>query len=100
VAKKRKSKTCPVEAYARTVVDGKVGAGKLVKLACQRHLDDLVSGKDRGLIWDGDAARHAIAFFSHLRHSTGEWANLPFELQPWQAFVIGSLPSKPVRPRS
>ncbi len=91
MAKKRKSKTCPVEAYARAVVDGKVGAGKLVKLACQRHLDDLVSGKDRELIWDGDAARHAIAFFSHLRHSTGEWANQPFELQPWQAFVIGSL---------
>ena len=57
----------------------------------KRHLDDLVNGKARGLIWDADAARHAIAFFSHLRHSTGEWANQPFELQPWQAFVIGSL---------
>ena len=87
----RKQKKCAVEAYARAVVDGKIVAGKLVKLACKRHLDDLVSGKARGLIWDGDAARHAIAFFSHLRHSTGEWANQPFELQPWQAFVIGSL---------
>jgi phage terminase large subunit-like protein len=87
----RKKKKCAVEAYARAVVDGKIVAGKLVKLACRRHLDDLVSGKARGLIWDGDAARHAIAFFSHLRHSTGEWANQPFELQPWQAFVIGSL---------
>ena len=91
MAKKRKSKTCLVEAYARAVVDGKVIAGKLVKLACQRHLNDLVNGKARGLIWDADAARHAIAFFSHLRHSTGEWANQPFQLQPWQAFVIGSL---------
>jgi hypothetical protein len=32
-----------------------------------------------------------IDFFGHLRHSTGEWANRPFDLQPWQAFVIGSL---------
>ena len=87
----RKQKACAVEAYARAVVEGKIIAGKLVKLACKRHLDDLVGGKARGLIWDGDAARHAIAFFSHLRHSTGEWANQPFELQPWQAFVIGSL---------
>jgi phage terminase large subunit-like protein len=90
-AKKRKTKACPVEAYARAVVDGKIVAGKLVRLACQRHLDDLVKGKTRGLIWDADAARHAIAFFSHLRHSTGEWAGQPFELQLWQAFVIGSL---------
>jgi phage terminase large subunit-like protein len=87
----RKQKVCAVEAYARAVVDNKIIAGKLVKLACQRHLDDLVNGKARGLIWDADAARHAIAFFSHLRHSTGEWANQPFELQPWQSFVIGSI---------
>ncbi len=87
----RKKIVCAVEAYARAVIDGKIVAGKLVKLACQRHLSDLVSGKERGLIWDCDAARHAIAFFGHLRHSTGEWANQPFELQPWQSFVIGSL---------
>jgi phage terminase large subunit-like protein len=91
VAKRRKAKTCAVEAYAYAVVGGKIVAGKLVKLACQRHLDDLAKGKKRGLIWDSDAARHAIAFFGHLRHSTGEWANQPFELQPWQSFVIGSL---------
>ena len=90
-AKKRKPKACPVEAYARAVVNGKIVAGKLVRLACQRHLDDLVNGNARGLIWDADAARHAIAFFGHLRHSTGEWAGQPFELQLWQAFVIGSL---------
>ena len=89
--RKPKAPKCAVEAYARAVVTYKVVAGKLVKLACQRHLDDLINGKDRGLRWDTDAACHAIEFFGHLRHSTGEWANLPFELQPWQAFVIGSL---------
>ena len=93
MVKTRKPKTppCAVEAYARAVVEGKSLAGKLVKLACQRHLGDLASGKARGLVWDGEAARHAVAFFGHLRHSTGEWAHQPFELQPWQAFVIGSL---------
>ena len=91
MAKARKTSACAVEAYARSVVAGKVVAGQLARLACQRHLDDLKKGKARGLRWDAAAARHAIEFFRHLRHSTGEWAGKPFELQPWQAFVIGSL---------
>ena len=93
MARKRKSQAsdCAVEAYARAVVAGTRVAGRLVKLACQRHLGDLADGKKRGLIWDEVAARHAIEFFGHLRHSTGEWANHPFTLQPWQAFVVGSL---------
>ncbi|MGH6812645.1 MAG: terminase large subunit domain-containing protein [Methylocella sp.] len=51
----------------------------------------MVSAKRRGLVWDVAAARHAIDFFGHLRHSTGEWAHEPFDLQPWQGFVIGAL---------
>ncbi|WP_423209317.1 terminase large subunit [Paracoccus yeei] len=78
-------------AWARKVVEGKVVAGHLTRLACQRHLDDLKAGKDRGLVWDREAALHAIEFFSHLRHSTGEWAGQPFDLQPWQQFVVGSV---------
>jgi phage terminase large subunit-like protein len=89
--KPRKKIPCPVRTYARAVIQGKITAGKLVKLACKRHLDDLKNGKERGLVWDGAAALHAITFFSHLRHSTGEWADQPFELLPWQIFVIGSL---------
>jgi hypothetical protein len=89
--RKPKPPPCPVEAFARAVVTGQVVAGRLVRLACQRHLDNLSSGKQRGLIWDGAAARHTINFFGHLRHSTGEWAHQPFVLQPWQGFVIGSL---------
>jgi phage terminase large subunit-like protein len=97
VAEKRKSgsarkvSSCPVTTYARGVVGGKIVTGRLVRLACERHLADLKSGGKRGLIWDGAAARHAIAFFGHLRHSTSEWAGEPFALQPWQQFVVGSL---------
>ncbi|KGJ09744.1 hypothetical protein IC63_00965 [Paracoccus sphaerophysae] len=49
------------------------------------------TGPSRGLVWDRAAALHAIEFFSHLRHSTGEWAGQPFDLQPWQQFVVGSV---------
>ncbi|MCV2449047.1 terminase large subunit [Paracoccus sp. DMF] len=62
-----------------------------MKLACARHLADLTSGKPRGLAWDRAAATHAIEFFTHLRHSTGEWAGKSFVLQPWQAFVVGAV---------
>ena len=34
-----------VTKYARDVVDGKETAGRYVKLACQRHLDDLEKSK-------------------------------------------------------
>ena len=79
----KKAPSCPVTAYARAVVSGKIVAGRLVRLACERHLADLKVGVKRGLVWDGAAARHAIDFFGHLRHSTGEWAGEPFVLQGW-----------------
>ena len=81
----------PVTAYADTVVRGKVPAGALVRLACERHLTDLKAGPTRGLRWDAGAAERAISFFWYLRHSKGEWAGTRFELQPWQQFIIGSL---------
>ncbi len=76
---------------AGSVSRASAAAGRLVRLACQRHIDDLASGKQRGLRWDPATARHAIDFFGHLHHSTGEWADQPFTLQLWQGFVIGSL---------
>ena len=58
----------PVTAYARGVADGQVLTNRLVRLACQRHLEDLGSGASRGLRFDVQAAQHAIAFFGFLRH--------------------------------
>ena len=66
-------------------------ANRLVRLACERHLEDLASGAARGLRFDPQAAQHAIDFFGFLRHSKGEWAGQTFALAPWQAFVVGSL---------
>lgn len=84
-------------AYAVDVVEGRIVAGKLVRAACQRHLDDLRTGKRRGLVWDSGAAEHAIRFFLLLRHYKGRWgprAGQPgkrVELEPWQAFIVGCL---------
>jgi phage terminase large subunit-like protein len=82
----------PVTYYAEDVVAGRIVAGRLVRLACERHMRDLVSGETRGIYFDEDAAQWAIDFFPNLlRHSKGEWAGRPLELAPWQAFIIGSL---------
>ena len=90
-ARKPPTAADPVTAYARAVVSGDVVAGRLVRMACERHLRDLVDGPGRGLVWNPDHAAKAIRFFALLKHSKGEWAGRPFELAPWQRFVIGSL---------
>jgi phage terminase large subunit-like protein len=74
------------------VVAGKVIAGPAVRAACQRHLDDLAHGADRGLRWDKAAAARALGFFRDvLRLNGGEYEGVPYELLPWQAFIVGSL---------
>ena len=81
----------PVTDYAVRVVEGEIVAGRLVRLACQRHLRDLQDGAARGLWFDEEAAQFAIDFFEIPRHYVGEWAGRPLTLQPWQAFRVGSV---------
>ena len=80
-----------VDAYAKSVLAGEVLTGHLVQLACERHLRDLETGGARHLFFDYEEAEKVIAFFPLLRHSKGEWAGQPFILEPWQAFIIGSI---------
>lgn len=79
---------CPVEAYAESVISGKVVAGRLVRLACARHLKDLNDGPKRGLKFNHDKAQRIIRFFGYLKLPEGD---KPFNLQPWQAFIEGNL---------
>jgi len=84
-----------VDRYARDVLDGRIVAGPYVRLACRRHVQDRATGGRRGLAFDADRADHAIRFIE-------TWVHLPdtldadgtparFVLQPWQAFIVGSL---------
>lgn len=90
-AKGAKRADDPVTAYARSVAGGKIIAGQLVKMACERHLHDLATGEARGLRFDAAAAAKAIQFFGFLKHSKGQWANRAFELRPWQRFIVGAI---------
>jgi len=78
----------PTTAYARDVVEGRILAGRLVVLACARHLRDLEHGHERGLVWRREKAQDAIDFFpAMLRLEDGR----PFVLQPFQAFIVGAI---------
>lgn len=89
--KSQRFETGKVEKYALDVVESKTPASELTRLACERHLRDREDGHQRGLIWRPELAEYAIRFFSFLRHSKGEYAGQPFELEPWQEFIAGSL---------
>lgn len=77
--------------YARGVVEGKYEAGPLVRGAARRHLEDLEKGNARGLWFDAEAAQWAIEFFSEVLTVEKDNQTVPFHLEPWQAFVVGSL---------
>lgn len=81
--------TDQVTAYALAVGEGEIVTGRLVQLACRRHLDDLDHGHERGLRFDHDLAAHTIDFFGFLPHSKGDWAGKPFILEGWERFIIG-----------
>ena len=82
----------PVVSYCRGVLEGSVPACEMIRLAVKRHLADLETGGARGLHFDRAAAEYANMFFpSFLRHSKDPFAGQPFELSPWQQFIVWNL---------
>lgn len=81
----------PVDTYAAAVLSGETVAGPLVREACGRHQRDRETGHERGLTFDTAKADRALKFFPAVLRLPNVKDNPPFTLQPWQAFVIGSL---------
>ena len=77
--------------YAQDITNGKILAGRMVRLACLRHLNDLKDGKKRGLYFDVEAAHRVFQFFGTLRLTEGENDGKPFLLEPSQKFIVGSI---------
>lgn len=81
----------PVSRYALDVIGGNVIAGPLVRMACERHLLDLETCRDRGLYFDCNAASMITRFAKMLQHTAGPFAGKPLALEPWQVFRHGSV---------
>jgi len=80
-----------VEQYIESVMSGQIVACQRVKDAVRRHLSDLErqSTDDFPYHFDRRWAAAVVEFFPvMLRHSIGEFAGRPFELEPWQAFSL------------
>ena len=79
----------PVTAYAHAVIAGDIPAGPHVRVACERHARDL---QREDIAFDEAAAARVIEFFADVLFlSAGEHEGKPFDLLPWQQFVVGSL---------
>lgn len=77
--------------YARSVVRGKIPAGRYVRLACQRHLDDIEASKKKSFPyeWDRAAADRIGQFVGMMQHVKGkDWVGKPIVLEPWQCFLL------------
>lgn len=84
---RRKLPQDPATEFAADVVDGKIVAGPTVRAACARHLRDLESDH---LIWDLEAVDYALTFFPKILRLSGTHEGKPFELLPWEKFVVAS----------
>ena len=77
-----------VTQYATDVLDGTIVAGYAVRLACQRHLDDLERETEKEIEWRSDKIDVWLEFFPLLcRLDDGK----PFVLAPAQRFIAGSI---------
>lgn len=82
-----------VDNYIEGVLSGEFVVCDLVRLAVERHVTDLEKAEadldSFPYYFDEHAAQGACDFFPvMLRHSIGDYAGLPFDLQPWQLFGV------------
>lgn len=77
-----------VEDYINNVISGKIVAGRLIKLACERQLRDIKELPKKGYYFDEEAANKVLNFFSVLRFTKGERAAKKerFIMEPFQKF--------------
>lgn len=76
--------------YAKDVVAGKIPAGRFVKAACKRQIEDLKRWKAKGSAYRFDTARanKVCRFIELLPHIKGPKAGEPILLEPWQVFIL------------
>jgi phage terminase large subunit-like protein len=78
--------------YAQQVVSGERSVCQWVRLACQRHLDDLAryTGGETPYYFDAKQADRVCDIVQHFPHIRGIWAKHQkrIELEPWQCFIV------------
>lgn len=78
--------------YARSVCDGTIPSNRWVRLACQRHLDDMEDvrlGRRGDIYFSPEKARRFYQWCRQLKHYKGPATGARIELSDWQKFVFG-----------
>ena len=81
------------EKYIEGVIEGSITCGNTVKQAVQRHIEDITKSESKDFDYYFDIKRASLACkaIRLMPHTSGSVAGLPFQLEPWQAFIIWSL---------
>jgi phage terminase large subunit-like protein len=74
------------EQYISDVISGNVTVCEYVRQAVNRHVSDLETLTD--YYFDAEAGERVLNIVKVFRHTKGEYAGKPFNLQPFQAFLI------------
>lgn len=94
------SSTDPVTRHAERVLSGDFVAGPHVRAACQRHINDISTGHERGLTLDVEEIDRVLRYFRSVltveverTDEDGETVSeaVPFEPHESQEFILGSL---------
>lgn len=83
-----------VAEYCDAVQSGKRVAGKAERDAVRRYLSDRRRSLEDASFqfrFDASLANASCDFFPLLVHTDGEYAGRPFELYPWQTFIVWNL---------
>ena len=84
-----------VRGYIDGVMSGDIVVCDLVRCAVKRHEKDIKRQKEDPnfqYYFDSRHAEAAVDFFPlMLKHSIGDFAGMPFILEPWQAFAVWSI---------
>ncbi|WGM06853.1 terminase large subunit [Arsenophonus nasoniae] len=74
--------------YAQRVVAGDIIACEYVRLACQRFLNDLEHGEERGIYFSFPRAQHILNFYQFVPHVKGNLAGQTIKLMDWHIFIL------------
>lgn len=82
--------------YCEAVLSGEIVACDLLTKAVTKFVDELELAESKSdefpFYFDWSVAcKYCQIFPALLRHSKGEWAGQPFDLSPWQVFVVANI---------
>jgi len=79
--------------YAKSVLEGRIPAGRLAKLACLRSIRDHMGEGSLPHVYRPDRVQIVFDFIRHVPHTKGELADEggTLELSAWQAWWIAEL---------